>query len=202
MTTTKLGSWVSVIGSVSPYDDLVNATGNSDVDFDMDAAENDYRNAIHQMLPGSLNLIGDEFIGDIDDDEIPENWDVTLKEELQNFDLWPILDAHMLTTYTARYADESDPSYTSSDDATGLRLDDWRGGWVLEDANGAYVAHLGPMHGYRDDIRNALGDINRGTGPDAISIEPITIEPTGANIEGQTNPSNSHTRSLEWTIQA
>ena len=81
MTTTKYANWVNVFNSLSPREDVNNYAGDLAADFDLDAIEADYRTAITALLPGSLQLVGEEFIADVADPEIPEDWAADLHEQ-------------------------------------------------------------------------------------------------------------------------
>ena|SRR5665811_507242 len=81
MTTTKYATWANVFHSLSPREDINNFAGELGADFDLEAIETDYRTAIAALLPGSMQLVGDEFIADVADSEIPEDWAADLHEQ-------------------------------------------------------------------------------------------------------------------------
>jgi hypothetical protein len=80
-TTTKYATWANVFGSLSLREDVNAYAGDFAADYDLDAIEADYRAAVAALLPGSMWLVGEEFIADVDDPEIPVGWADTLRED-------------------------------------------------------------------------------------------------------------------------
>ena len=82
MSTTKYATWALVFGSRSPREDVDNFAADFAVDdFNLDAIEKEYRTAIAALLPGSMQLVGEEFIADVADPEISEDWAADLHEQ-------------------------------------------------------------------------------------------------------------------------
>jgi hypothetical protein len=88
MSTTKYATWALVFGSRSPREDVDNFAAGYAVDFNIDAIEKEYRTAVAALLPGSMQLVGEEFIADVADPEILEDWADTLREQ----DLFTVAD--------------------------------------------------------------------------------------------------------------
>jgi hypothetical protein len=62
--TTTYGSWVQFgSGGLTIEDNITDALGEFDNDFDLDAIAVDYRQAINDALPTGVQLIGDHFVG-------------------------------------------------------------------------------------------------------------------------------------------
>jgi hypothetical protein len=80
-TSMQYATWANVFGSLSPREDVDNFAAGFAADFDLDAIEDAYRAAVAALLPGSMLLVGDEFIADVDDPEIPEDWADALREQ-------------------------------------------------------------------------------------------------------------------------
>lgn len=97
MTTTKLASWTTITNTLSPFDVALNFAGGFEADYDMDAVESDFRDAVAKVLPGSMFLSGEEFIADVSDDAISESWIETVREEIEMIDLGPMFEAHTVT---------------------------------------------------------------------------------------------------------
>ena len=81
MSTTKYATWALVFGSRSPREDVDNFAADFAVDFNLDAIEKEYRTAVAALLPGSMQLVGEEFIADVADPEISEDWAADLHEQ-------------------------------------------------------------------------------------------------------------------------
>ena len=86
MTTTKYASWAGVMPSDSPADFVHNlfalyaARARDKGDYDLAGIEQEYRNAVNALLPGSLHLVGDSFVGEVGDTSIPKGWAKDLRE--------------------------------------------------------------------------------------------------------------------------
>lgn len=94
-TTTKYATWTSVFGlTLSPRDDINNFAGEYATAFDLDAIEADYRTAVAALLPGSMQLVGDEFIADVIDYDIPWDWFDAVHEQVGLIDMSAIFKAH------------------------------------------------------------------------------------------------------------
>ena len=78
---TKYATWANVFHSLSPREDVNNFAADFAADFDLEAIEDAYRAAIAALLPGSMQLVGEEFLADVADSEIPEDWADTLREQ-------------------------------------------------------------------------------------------------------------------------
>lgn len=94
MTTTKYGSFVTVMGTPDPEDIVRGWMAGYDDEYDVDAVVSDYRDAFNALLPGSLLLIGDEIIGLVDDDDVPDYWSDMVNEAADGIDLGEICDRH------------------------------------------------------------------------------------------------------------
>lgn len=81
MTTTKYATWLNVFGSLNPREDVNAFAGEFAADFDLDAIETDYRTAVAALLPGSMQLVGEEFIADVMDPDIAAGWADALRED-------------------------------------------------------------------------------------------------------------------------
>jgi hypothetical protein len=95
MTTTLYSTWVRVFNnsSTSPADDIANYAGDFAGDFDLEAITTEYKNAIEELLDGSMVLVGDEFIADVADPEIPDNWAELLRYALESDEFRARMDA-------------------------------------------------------------------------------------------------------------
>lgn len=110
VTTTGYGTWGNHIDDVSAglADDIRNALGDSVDDFDVEAIEDDWREAINAALPPNVTLTGDEFIGPaydkdkefdgypVEGGEFSESLDI--KAIVESVDLWVIVERHQWLT--------------------------------------------------------------------------------------------------------
>lgn len=87
-------------------------------------------------------------------------------------------------TLTVRYADEGDPGYAG-------HVQDWGGGWVLEDPDGGWVADL-DTDGTLRSVRAALT---------TAGVDARTITPVGGNVTGPRSPVEAHTYSDTWVVE-
>lgn len=94
MTTTKYATWANVFHSLSPREDINNFAADFAADFDLDAIEDAYRDEIDQILPGTMQLVGEELIADVADEDIPEDWTGDLKEQAEMIDMGQIFEAN------------------------------------------------------------------------------------------------------------
>ncbi len=63
-TTTSYGTWLNATGdSLGVKSSIDSALGDFVGDFDLDGIETEYRQLIGSLLPESVSLVGDEFIG-------------------------------------------------------------------------------------------------------------------------------------------
>jgi hypothetical protein len=102
-TTTSYGTWNN---RVEPYaanfaTSIYEALGDYADGFDLDAVEAEYKAAINDALPASVNLCGDEFIGpayaaDCDFTGYPTDEDgrLDIKAIVDSIDFWEIASRH------------------------------------------------------------------------------------------------------------
>jgi hypothetical protein len=102
-TSTSYGTWTT---RVEPYvanfaTSVYEALGDLADDYDTDAIEADYRNAINEALPKGVSLCGSEFIGpaydaDCDFDGYPtdEYGRLDIKTIVESVDFWEIVAKH------------------------------------------------------------------------------------------------------------
>jgi hypothetical protein len=100
-TTTSYGTWNDRVEphSANFSTSVYEALGDFADDYDTDAIEADYRNAINEALPDGVSLCGDEFIGpayDADFDGYPtdEYGRLDIRTIVESVDFWEIVSKH------------------------------------------------------------------------------------------------------------
>lgn len=98
-TTTSYGTWNNRADSASltVESTVAAALGDYAGDHDVDAIATEYRRAINEALPGSVNLCGNEFIGpyhaedcEFDDYPADEFYSLDIQEIVNGVDFWDI----------------------------------------------------------------------------------------------------------------
>ncbi|WP_258047454.1 hypothetical protein [Streptomyces sp. SM13] len=103
--TTPYGTWYNKAGELTVGNSVLGAVGDFEDEFDMDAIESDYRDAIEEALPDGVFLSGQEFTGpyyeaDQDFDGYPQddNGQLDIPAIIASVDLMAIVQKHELWT--------------------------------------------------------------------------------------------------------
>ncbi|MGV8846509.1 hypothetical protein [Tessaracoccus sp.] len=199
MPTTNYGSWFRVMGSISAYEEVLNYANQYPGDFNLTAIDRAYQDAVNALLPGSLFLTGEEFLGQAGDDAIPSDWAETLPDLITDTIDQDMVDgwfrAHQLTriTYLVRYADAD--GYADVDPM-------WRGGWVVESLEGEWAATLDATGD--DAPMSALEDIQRGDGSQLAPMVAAALKADPADVEIVEEPASIPAyfpTDTQWTVK-
>lgn len=89
-TTTEYATWANLADELSLREGI-EAIEDAD-DFDLDAIEADYREAIDAILPDGVTLEGDQVYGPY---PIAADWDLdAVREAIREIDFWAIVERH------------------------------------------------------------------------------------------------------------
>ncbi|WP_043654504.1 hypothetical protein [Nocardia thailandica] len=100
MTTTTAGTWNNRVDSyaVSVGQTIIESLGEFANEYDIDAIEGEYRAAIDAALPEGLQLVGDEFIAELDADysgyPASDDGRLDIKAIVDEIDFWAIAEKH------------------------------------------------------------------------------------------------------------
>lgn len=92
--TTHYASFLSVMGTPDPEDIVRGYMSDAVDEYDVEAAVSDYRAGLNELLPGSLVLVGDAFIGLVGDDDVPDYWQELVNELAEDIDLEELIERH------------------------------------------------------------------------------------------------------------
>jgi len=92
--TTVYGTFLSVMGTLDPEDLVRGYMAGFDDEYDVDAVVSDFRDALNALLPGSLALAGNEFVGDVDDADVPDYWAEMFNEDVDGIDIGELCERH------------------------------------------------------------------------------------------------------------
>lgn len=104
-TTTNYGSWYNHTGEATVSASIAAAVAEFADDFDLDAIESDYLDAIDEALPSGVGLSGDQFLGpayeddqDFDGYPLDDFGALDIKAIIADIDLMAIVERHELWT--------------------------------------------------------------------------------------------------------
>lgn len=96
-TTTSYGTWYNHNRELTVTAGIVNALGDYGNEYDIDAIEAEYREAIDAVLPERVVLVGDEFIGPAYADDKTWDGDLDITALIESVDFWAIAEKHETT---------------------------------------------------------------------------------------------------------
>lgn len=131
-TNTVYGSWLNfekhelTVGA-----SIGTAVGDFGDDYDLDAIESDYRDAINEALPQGVSLSGDEFLGpyfeadqNFDGYPLTDDGGLDITTIIESVDLWPIVEKREQWTI-AQVAEELGYKTESANAGARKKLSDW-----------------------------------------------------------------------------